>query len=82
VPLPSGGDLKFANFVDLVDQLAGGTDAYGCFAAQYLQYASGAVKLDACERQVVSAAFTASGYKLDALVAAIVGSPGFVTRQE
>ena len=36
IPLPSGGDLQFANFVDLIDKLAKGTDAYDCFSSQFL----------------------------------------------
>jgi Protein of unknown function (DUF1592)/Protein of unknown function (DUF1588)/Protein of unknown function (DUF1595)/Protein of unknown function (DUF1587)/Protein of unknown function (DUF1585) len=80
IPLPSGGTLKFANFVDMIDQLGKGTDAYDCFAQQYLQYVTGRVKLDDCERAAVARAFADSGYKLDALVMAIVKSPSFAAR--
>jgi hypothetical protein len=82
VPLPSGSDVQFTNFVDLVDQLAKAPDAYGCFAAQYLQYTNGLVKLDSCEKERVQTAFAASGYQLDALVAAVVSSPTFINRRE
>jgi hypothetical protein len=81
LPLPDGSKLHFTNFVDLVDQLSRGPDAYACFASQYLQYASGKVKLDDCERQDVARAFAASGYRLDELALAIVTSPRFVTRR-
>ena len=82
LPLPSGGEIQFANFVDMVDQLAAGTDAFSCFSAQYLQYASGRVTLDACERENVARAFEQSGYKLDALVVAVVGSDSFMARKD
>ena len=78
--LPSGGKLEFKSFVDMIDQLGKGTDAYDCFAAQFLQYVSGRVKLDDCERANAARAFAESGYKLDALVMAIVTSPSFSTR--
>jgi hypothetical protein len=79
--LPSGADIKFTNLVDLVNQLADGPDTYACFASQYTQYATGRVKLDECERDNMVRAFKASGYKVDALIMALVGSPGFVNRK-
>jgi hypothetical protein len=81
LPLPSGKDLHFANLVDMIDQLSKGTDAYDCFASQYLQYVSGKVKLDDCERAEIAKTFAASGYRLDELALAIVTSPRFVTRR-
>jgi hypothetical protein len=81
VPVPSGGDIKFANFVDLVDQLVKGPDIYSCFASQYLQYASGKVRLDDCEREEIARAFKASGYRLDELALAVVTSPRFLNRR-
>jgi hypothetical protein len=80
IPMPSGGDLAFSNFVDLIDKLGKGTDAYDCFSSQFLQYTSGRVRLDDCERANLARTFADSGYKLDALVAAIVTSPTFFTR--
>jgi hypothetical protein len=79
--LPSGGELRFASFVDLVDQLARGPDVYACFASQYLQYISGKVRLDDCEREEIARAFSAGGDRLDALALAILTSPRFVTRR-
>jgi hypothetical protein len=83
LPLPSGPELSFGTFVDLVDQLAGKPDAFACFASQYLGYASGrgADQIDDCERQQIADAFARSGYRLDALVQAVVASPGFTTRK-
>jgi len=81
LPLPNGSEVRFANFVDLIDQLAKGPDAYACFASQYLQYASGRLKLDDCERAEIARVFAASGYRLDELALAIVTSPRFVTRR-
>ena len=81
LPLPSGGDIRFTNFVDMVEQIAKGPDAYSCFASQYLQYLSGQVKLDDCQRAEIARTFAASGYRLDELALAIVTSPGFVTRR-
>lgn len=81
LPLPSGEELRFANFIDMIDQLAKGRDAYDCFASQYLQYATGKVKLDDCEREELGKAFAASGYRLDELALAIITSPRFVTRR-
>jgi hypothetical protein len=79
--LPMGGKIDFKNFVDLIDQLAAGPDVYACFSSQLLQYASGRVELDACEEQSLAAGFADSGYRLDALLMAIVQSPGFVARR-
>lgn len=81
LPLPSGGEIHFDNFVDMIDQFAKGQDTYDCFAQQYLQYLSGKVSLDNCERAEIAKAFKDSGYKLDELALAIVTSPRFVTRR-
>ena len=83
LPLPSGGELHFENFVDLVDQLAKGPDIYNCFATQYLSYATGryARDIDACERDSLLATFAASGYRVDGLVVGLVTSPAFSTRK-
>jgi hypothetical protein len=81
LPLPSGGDLQFTNFVDLVDQLSKGTDVYDCFAGQYLQYLSGQVKVDDCARAEIAKTFAGVGYRLDELALAVVTSPRFVTRK-
>jgi hypothetical protein len=79
--LPLGGQIEFANFIDMIDQIAKGPDAYGCFAEQYLQYTSGKVELGDCERAEIAKAFADSGYKLDELALAVVRSPRFVTRR-
>jgi hypothetical protein len=81
LPLPSGGEIKFANFVDMIDQIAKGNDAYSCFAGQYLQYSSGKVALDDCETADIARSFKDANYKLDELALAIVTSPRFVTRK-
>jgi hypothetical protein len=82
LPLPSGEEIKFANFIDLIDQLAKAPDTYSCFSAQYLSYASGRGILSDCEKETIARSFTASGYRLDALVAAVVASPSFISRQD
>jgi hypothetical protein len=82
LPLPSGGEIKFANFIDLIDQLAKAPDTYSCFSAQYLSYASGRGNLSDCEKETIAKSFTQSDYRLDALVAAIVASPSFMSRQD
>jgi hypothetical protein len=81
LPLPSGGEIKFANFVDMIDQLSKGKDAYDCFASQYLMYTSGKVKLSRCETAEIAQVFESANYKLDELALAIITSPRFVTRR-
>jgi hypothetical protein len=83
LPLPSGADVSFTNFVDLVEQLARTPDVNGCFAAQYLGYVSGKLldQIDDCERGTVMDAFVAGGSRLDALVLAVVRSPSFTSRK-
>ena len=83
LPLPEGGEISFANFVDLVDQLAKKPDIYNCFATQYLSYATGRGmrEIDSCERANLLATFAQSGYRVDGLVVALVTSPAFTTRK-
>jgi hypothetical protein len=79
--LPMGGEISFKNFVDMIDQIATGPDAYACFAGQYLQYTSGKTKLDECERAEIGKAFADADYRIDDLALAIVTSPRFLTRR-
>jgi hypothetical protein len=83
LPLPEGGDVSFANFVDLMDQLAKRPDIYDCFATQYLSYATGRGlrEVDSCERANLLASFAQSGYRVDSLVVGLVTSPAFTTRK-
>jgi hypothetical protein len=86
VALPSDGtELKFKNFLELVDQLAQKKDVYSCFASQYLDYTSGrAYKPDepnGCERKLVTDKFIQSGYNVEQLILAVVGSPSFTARR-
>jgi Protein of unknown function (DUF1585) len=82
LPLP-GGTLKFANYVDLIDQVAKLPETYQCLAFQYDAYATGRspAEVPACERESVARAFADGGYRLDALVSAIVTSPNFSLRR-
>jgi Protein of unknown function (DUF1592)/Protein of unknown function (DUF1588)/Protein of unknown function (DUF1595)/Protein of unknown function (DUF1587)/Protein of unknown function (DUF1585) len=83
LPFPDGSELHFRNFVDLVDQLTTRPEPYACFAGRYLAYATGR-RLDqipACEQHAVLAAFNQSGHRIDTLVMAVIGTPGFVTRR-
>jgi hypothetical protein len=79
--LPSGPEIHFKNFIDLIDQLAAGPDVYSCFASQYLTYLSGQVALDSCQRADIARTFATAGYRLDELALAIVTSPRFATRK-
>jgi hypothetical protein len=81
IEAPGGGELRFKNFVDLMDQLSARKDVYDCFASQYLQYVTGRVELPECERQAVARAFIDSGNQLPALITAIVSAPSFVGRK-
>jgi hypothetical protein len=86
IPLPSepsSPDLPFANFVDLIDKLSNKPDVYGCFATQYLSYASGRgfQELDACEKQTVSDEFVKGNYQVDGLVLSVITSPSFMDRK-
>jgi hypothetical protein len=83
LPLPDGTELQFANFVQLVDELAARPEPYACFATHYLGYATGrhADQLPACEQAPVLASFARSGYRLDALVLAVIDAPSFSLRR-
>ena len=80
-PLPGDRQLKFANFVQLVDQMAELPEPYDCFATRYLEYATGRHEVSDCERAPLAKLFKESGHKVDALVLAVVGSPGFLARK-
>jgi hypothetical protein len=80
-PLPGNRELKFANFIELVDQLANLPEPYDCFASRYLEYATGRTGVSQCEREPLAKVFKESGYKVDALVLAVIGSPGFLARR-
>src|SRR5579885_3324988 len=83
IPLPSGGQLSFKNFVEMVDNLAKTPEVYTCFSAQYQAYATGRGRsqVAACEQQLVADQFVKSGYKLDNLILAVVNSPSFIARK-
>jgi hypothetical protein len=82
LPLPSG-TLQFANYIDLVDQIAKLPETYQCVASQYAAYATGRAseEISQCESDAITKAFTSGGYKLEALVAAVVTSPNFAVRR-
>jgi hypothetical protein len=82
-PLELSGDVSFANFVELVDKVAKLPEPYACFSQQYLSYSTGlgASQLDSCQRDGLAASFAASGYRVDALVRAVLTSSAFTTRQ-
>jgi hypothetical protein len=83
VPLPSGKTLQFANFIDMMNQVAGSSDFTKCYASQYLRYATGRESTDvgACELQQLTEAALAAGSTIDSLPAAIAALPSFITRQ-
>jgi hypothetical protein len=83
LPLPDGPTLQFASFVDLIGQLAARPEPYACFASHYIGYTTGraAQALASCEREPIQRAFFDSGYRLDALVMAVISSPGFAARR-
>jgi hypothetical protein len=83
VKVPGRPDLRFTSFVDLMDQLADLPETSDCFSLQYLTYATGrrAADVSACEKKSLARAFAASGYRLDGLMAAVAGSPGFALRR-
>jgi hypothetical protein len=82
LPLPSG-TLTFSNYVDLIDQIAKLPDTYACAASRFDAFATGRAPGDipACESDAITRAFADSGYRLDALVAAVVSSPNFALRR-
>jgi hypothetical protein len=85
IPLPPDGatSLTFSNYVDLLKQLSSRPETYDCFSFQYLEYAMGKrfEQLDGCDAQAAAKAFAASGYKIDELIVAVVGLPGFAARR-
>jgi Protein of unknown function (DUF1592)/Protein of unknown function (DUF1588)/Protein of unknown function (DUF1585)/Protein of unknown function (DUF1595)/Protein of unknown function (DUF1587) len=83
LPMLDGSTIKFANFVELVDKLSATPDVYDCFSSQYFMYALGRKpeQVDGCEVAGIATQFAGSGYKLDALMLAIIGSPSFRTRR-
>jgi hypothetical protein len=81
LPLPSGDEIKFDNFIDMIDQLSKGKDTYDCFATQYLMYSTGKVKLTSCEAREAIGVFRDKGYRLDELALSIITSPRFQTRR-
>ncbi len=84
VPLPSDGTvLEFDNFLQLIDKLADKKDVYSCFASQYLDYTGGrrSADLDACEHNLVRDKFAESGYNVEQLILAVIGSPSFTARR-
>jgi hypothetical protein len=83
IPLPSGPELTFKNFIDLIDQLSKTSDLYGCFSSQYLSYSTGRAigEVSMCERKMVTDEFVKSGYKVDTLVMSVVNSPSFMARK-
>jgi hypothetical protein len=82
LPIPGRPPLQFGSFVDLVDQLSQLPEPYTCFASRYLAYATGRAGGGSCERDRVERAFRASGYRLDALVMAVLDQRGFVERRQ
>jgi len=82
LPLPST-TLEFSSYVDLIDQISKLPETYQCLAFQYGAFATGRAASDIpqCERDVIAQAFTSGGYRLDALVSAIVTSPNFAVRR-
>jgi hypothetical protein len=82
LPLP-GGTLQFTSYVDLIDQVSKLPETYQCLAFQYDAYATGRAPADIppCERDLVARAFADGGFRLDALVSAIVTSPTFAFRR-
>jgi hypothetical protein len=83
LPLP-GTTLRFTSYVDLIDQVAKLPETYQCLAFQYDAYATGRAPADipACERDLVARAFADGGFRMDALVSAIVTSPTFGFRRK
>jgi hypothetical protein len=82
--LPLGSsNLQFANFIDLIDQVAKRPEVYQCLASQYHAYATGRApsSISTCESEPIAQGLMNGGYKLEALVSAIVTSPNFAMRQ-
>ncbi|HEX9294329.1 MAG TPA: DUF1592 domain-containing protein [Polyangiaceae bacterium] len=83
VPLPSGSTLEFANFVEMMKQVAASPDFSQCYASQYLRYATGreVTAVSACELQTLTKAVNAAGNTIDSLPAAVAALPSFITRR-
>jgi Protein of unknown function (DUF1592)/Protein of unknown function (DUF1588)/Protein of unknown function (DUF1595)/Protein of unknown function (DUF1585)/Protein of unknown function (DUF1587) len=83
VPLPSGKTLEFANFIDMMNQVAASPDFGRCYASQYLRYATGreTSAVGDCELQKLTEAVGAAGNTIDSLPAAVAALPSFITRQ-
>jgi hypothetical protein len=75
--------LTFSSYVDFIDQIAKRPQTFQCVATQYNAYATGRapVSIGQCEAEAIGKVFADGGYKLDALVAAIVTSPNFALRR-
>jgi hypothetical protein len=83
IPL-AGSTLSFTSYVDFIDQVAKLPGTYQCVATQYAAYATGRAPsaISQCESDALAQAFSNGGYKLEALVSAIVSSPTFALRQK
>jgi len=82
LPLPGRTNpLRFASFVDLVDQITQLPEPYTCFASRYLAYATGRGAGGSCEQGRVQRAFRDSGYRLDVLVKSVVEARSFGERR-
>jgi hypothetical protein len=81
--LPGREDLRFANFIELVERLADLPETGNCFSLQYLSYATGRRpgEVSACEAKSLARSFAASGQRLDELILAVAASPGFALRR-
>jgi hypothetical protein len=82
--LPLGNStLEFTSYVDFIDQITKRPETYQCVASQYAAFATGraAAGLSQCESDMIAQAFMGNGYRLDALVSAIVTSPNFALRR-
>jgi hypothetical protein len=81
--VPGRPEIKFANFIDLVGQLADLPETSACFSLQYLTFATGRTmpEVSACEAKALAQLFTDSGNRLDALMLAVVDSPSFSLRK-
>jgi hypothetical protein len=82
-PLPSGKTLQFANFVDMMKEVAASPDFNRCYASQYLRYATGreSSEISDCEIRALTDAVDVAGNTIESLPAVIAALPSFVTRQ-
>jgi hypothetical protein len=83
LPAPSKATMQFANFIDLMKQMAASPDLGSCYTSQYVRYVTGrtTAEVSDCELQTVASVFNAAGRTVDSLPAAIVALPTFITRQ-